>query len=351
MRFFEDMLSSSRGAGFIGTLMALVVLVGFGSLYLFVFDEGLQGGKKSIESLIKDQTQEIKNLEMTLVSQQKTLDSAKNRAAITQEFEKAERLTGLRIKRAGEIKVSLEEVNQAMVGIRNNWEKYKEQYRIAERKRAEGEAIGDLFTKSGKSYKNVVIRTVEPLRISFRHTDGNGTVLFADAPDALIDRFQMTKEAAAVVAKAENANAGLAEVEQSIAEIKQEIDYIVGQMKESEVSFEKKNTDVQAVQNRVISLQSKITQYQSQLAAEANKQGVRNTHKHETGIQEARQAIAREEAKAADLPRVIKEYQDTKQQREMQKRSWEERLRAAEQRRQKIILEMQNKKTTGGEQR
>jgi hypothetical protein len=33
---FTDLMSSSRGPGLIGTLMALLVLVGFGTLYLFV---------------------------------------------------------------------------------------------------------------------------------------------------------------------------------------------------------------------------------------------------------------------------------------------------------------------------
>jgi chromosome segregation ATPase len=348
MPFFEDMLSSSRGAGFIGTLLALVVLVGFGSLYMFVFDESLQGGKKSIETVIKEQTSEIKNLELSLVSHQKTLEKSAGRAGISKEFEQAQRLSGLRDKRVVEINKIRDEVNQAMVQIVKDWETYKEQYRIAERKRAEGESIGNILTKKGKSYKNVVIKVVEPVRISFRHSEGNSTVLFDDAPDFLIDRFQMTKEAAAVAVKAENANAGLADVERVITEIKQEIDYIEGQIKESDASYNMKASDKLSVESRITSLQSQINQYQSQIAAEANKSGLRNTNKYQAGIQQSREAIAREEAKAADFSRITQEYHEAKRRFETDKRSWQDRLRAEELRKQKIMQEMQNKKTPSG---
>lgn len=49
---FTDMMSSGRGAGVIGSIMAVVVLGGFVLLFVLVFDEGLQGGGETIESVI-----------------------------------------------------------------------------------------------------------------------------------------------------------------------------------------------------------------------------------------------------------------------------------------------------------
>ena len=67
MKFFEDIFSSSRGAGVIGALLALLVLVGFGTLFLFVFDKGMQGGDITIESVIRDQDSTITSLKNTTV--------------------------------------------------------------------------------------------------------------------------------------------------------------------------------------------------------------------------------------------------------------------------------------------
>jgi hypothetical protein len=43
---FSDLMQSGRGPGVIGMLLALVVLVGFGLLFMFAFDEGLPNKPK-----------------------------------------------------------------------------------------------------------------------------------------------------------------------------------------------------------------------------------------------------------------------------------------------------------------
>ena len=45
-------MSSARGPGVIGMIMALIVLLGFGVLFMFAFDEDLQGGGQTIEALV-----------------------------------------------------------------------------------------------------------------------------------------------------------------------------------------------------------------------------------------------------------------------------------------------------------
>lgn len=347
MPLFEDMLSSSRGAGFIGTLLALVVLVGFGSLYLLVFDQGLQGGAKSIETMIKEQVEEIKNQKITIAHQEKTLGDSKRRSNLADEFLKTQRLIELRKKRKEEIAISMDVLKQEMERERQEWETYKEQYRVAERKRAEGEEIGDLFTKAGKTYKKVVIKTVEPLRINFRHADGNSAVTYDEAPDALVDRFQMTKEAAKVASKAENANAGMADVERSIAETKQEIEYKQSLLRDSTAEFTSKETDKEAVQERVRNLQTQISQYQSQIAAEANKSGLRRSKQYEAKVQSLRVSIANEEAKAANFARVRQDFTEAKVKREGEIKVLKDNLRKWEAHQQKIIKEMDKNAASG----
>jgi hypothetical protein len=77
---FSDMMSSGRGPGVIGMLMALVVLVGFGVLFMFATDEGFQGGDQSIESIIKHQAGDIESLKGGIANGMKSLD-ARNRGS------------------------------------------------------------------------------------------------------------------------------------------------------------------------------------------------------------------------------------------------------------------------------
>src|SRR6218665_1742967 len=60
---FGDLLSSGRGPGVIGMFMAIIVLVGFGAISIFVFDAELQGEGVSIESVIRRQSEEIESMQ------------------------------------------------------------------------------------------------------------------------------------------------------------------------------------------------------------------------------------------------------------------------------------------------
>ena len=46
-------MSSGRGPGFIGLLLALLIVGGFGALYVLVFDSEMQGKGVTIESVIR----------------------------------------------------------------------------------------------------------------------------------------------------------------------------------------------------------------------------------------------------------------------------------------------------------
>ena len=84
---FTDMMSSHRGPGVIGMVMGLFVLLGFGVLFVFAFDEGSQGGDLSIESVVRYQAKEIDGYQANIVSGQQNLDQAP--ARITQARELA----------------------------------------------------------------------------------------------------------------------------------------------------------------------------------------------------------------------------------------------------------------------
>ena len=66
MAIFDDLLTSYRGAGVIGTLMGIFVLGGFILLSVFAFDPQYNGSMQSIDSVLSAQSREIASLEAQL---------------------------------------------------------------------------------------------------------------------------------------------------------------------------------------------------------------------------------------------------------------------------------------------
>ncbi len=343
MSFFEDMFSSSRGAGFMGTLLALVVLVGFGSLYMFVFDEGLQGGSKSIQTVIKEQDELLKSLQSRLEYSTQTLDQSATRTSVAEELTRTVRQMELRENHKTDLIASISTLKNAADDELEKWEEYKKQYRIAERKRAEKELIGNLTTKSGKKYQAAVIKKVEDARISFSHSDGNNTMLFDDIPDAMIDRFQMTKQAAEKSLGGERAGNDLADLDKAIYELKEEIAFQNNQIRESTQIYQSKQNDAAGVTSRIASYESEINSLQQRIAAQANKEGLKNTNQLRSQIESLQSKIANESAKRTNFSAIQTNYSDMKIKKETDIRAMETKIRELENRRLKMIQELKAK--------
>lgn len=183
-------------------LMALVVLIGFGVLFLFATDEGLQGGDQSIESVIKYQARDIEHLKGAIDNGQKSLDGAPARLKNAEESARLTRrnetLQTNILNLGNLIKGATEELSRG----NDAFEAYKDEYRAYVRGKAKGESIAILETQSGAVYKNVNIREVTPVGIQIRHDEGQKRIPFEELPQAMIERFQFDpKQKAAAVAK------------------------------------------------------------------------------------------------------------------------------------------------------
>jgi len=205
---FSDLLTSSRGPGVIGTLLALLVLVGFGTLYIFVFDEGLQGGQKTIESVIRDQAGDIENTKIQIENAKKRIEEAAVAKSKAREAdEQAARNAGL-VKQIGELTAAkaaaAEEVTQAHAA----WEQYKDQYRQSEWTSAVGEKMADIKTPSGQVFTNVEVKGVDHTGVRISHSAGSKTIAPEDLPPELFDRFQFDLAKKKAVEKERNEVAG-----------------------------------------------------------------------------------------------------------------------------------------------
>jgi chromosome segregation ATPase len=200
---FSDLLTSSRGPGVIGTLVALLVLVGFGTLYVFVFDEGLQGGQKTIESVIRDQAGDIDNIKIQIENAKKRIEEADIAKA------KAREANGLATRNAALVK-QIEELTAAKAAAAEEitkageaWEAYKDEYRKSEWASAVGDKMDDVKTPSGQVFTGVEVKGVDHTGVRISHSAGSKTIAPEDLPPDLYDRFQfdMAKKKAVEKAK------------------------------------------------------------------------------------------------------------------------------------------------------
>lgn len=202
---FSDLLTSSRGPGVIGTLLALLVLVGFGTLYVFVFDEGLQGGGKRIEAVIRDDALTIESHKRQIESLRKAIDEGNRLKEQALEIEQVKVRLESGAQAKAEKEAAKEEAVAANEAAESAWEEYKDAYRASEWAAAQGEELGDLRSLSGRMYKKVVIRKVEHTGIQITDETGPKSIDSEELPLELQDRFQFSLEKKAeVVTKRDN---------------------------------------------------------------------------------------------------------------------------------------------------
>ena len=187
---FSDLLTSSRGPGVIGTLLALLVLVGFGTLYLFVFDEGLQGGKQTIESVIRAQTGDIESTKIQIENAKKRLEEADVAKAKAREADAQATLNAALVKQIEELTASKEAAAAEIPKAEAAWEAYKDEYRKSEWASAIGEKMADIKTPSGQVFTDVEVKGVDHTGVRISHSAGSKTIAPEDLPPDLYDRLQ-----------------------------------------------------------------------------------------------------------------------------------------------------------------
>lgn len=187
---FSDMMSSGRGPGVIGMVMALVVLLGFGILFMFAFDEGFQGGEQSDEAVIIQQGKEIDSYKISMDKGQKSLDLAPERLNNAKELSRLGLENQTLQQNIAALTEKQKNTEAEIVAKKKDFEDYKDEYRAYVRGKAKGEEIGQLVTLTGAVYKNVAIREVTAIGIQIRHDEGQKRIPFEELPDEMKDYYQ-----------------------------------------------------------------------------------------------------------------------------------------------------------------
>lgn len=264
---FSDLMSSGRGPGVIGMLIALFVLIGFGTLFMFAFDEGTMGGDKSLVAMIRDADKEIITGKARIEDGGNTLATIpalrKTAADLLEAKAKKEFLTTRITQRVSEIK----EINTGIDSLEEEFADYKNQYRVFVRNNASGTKLEELKTFSGEVYTDVDIRKVTAVGIEIRHRDGHKRIGFEDLPEEMQDFYQFDKaqmlaevQREAVVRKQHNAAVALSD--QAVKE-----QTAMQKVRDREQASQKAMTLLAAKESRLAIIGQELQNLQSELSS------------------------------------------------------------------------------------
>lgn len=178
----------------IGLIMAVIVLGGFGLIYVFVFDAEMQGKGVTVESVIRNQTEEIDSYNHQIAMNKQVIEET---GAIEAKNAKIDALAKTNTEESltiEELKAKAVELRDGLVATTKDYNAYIGTYRNYVRTKAVGEKLPEIKLKSGQTYTSVEIREVSEIGIQIRHTDGQKRIAYEELSDDWQERFQYDPE-------------------------------------------------------------------------------------------------------------------------------------------------------------
>lgn len=297
-----DLLTSSKGPGVIGTLLALVVLIGFGSLMFLVSQES---SGTNVEFQIKEKQQNIITAENRITKWETEAAAYKENRKQKSELESLQRNLERRKTDVVGAAGRLEEAKGKLVQAKKNFEKYKEKYRIAERAKAAGETMTKLDTKDNKTYEQVKIIEVTAIGINIMHKAGNTRVAYQRLPDDMQDRFQFTKEGAQEIVKVEQAQV-------TYSEERAESYYKAVAIRDLRTKVSQHKEDISRMQNKINTLNGNIRSYQGIISSSDIR-----ANKYRSLYAQGRRGMTLDNAKKAERKATLYRTRSSKAQNEI----------------------------------
>lgn len=306
----DDMFSSTKGAGIIGMVLALIVFAAFIGLGVAVFDgrfNGDNGG--SIESKLSQQEAEIAALNGRAGQLEVDLETKRKNSTLRTEADVIkERLQRLDDTQA-EVEAELTEVKAKVESVQTGKNTYRQSYRDAVRAKAVGTVLGELKTADGRVYQSVKIKRVTALELSFMDETGPKGVPYKDLPPEMQDYYQFGEDEAATV-RSERGR-----IEKRVTERLKTVDT---QERDRKKDWEVRQASetIAKAKERIASLQSKIADAEDQIRREnrnadnARRQhdqarALGNTSAHLVKAKKAEEAAARWRTAIKEAQRLI----------------------------------------------
>lgn len=297
---FSEMMQTSRGPGVVGMFLALLVLCGFGVLFLMSVNEAPPGEKLTTQSVIAEQARELGELAAAIALKQRELAAIPKLQAAERKLKTAKLQLTETQERSDLTKQRMLNSQQQLAAKATALETYKDQYREAVRQGAKGEKIAQLKTRSGNTYENAVIDEVDPVGMKISHPGGMVRIPYDQLPAALQERFQFDATQKATTTAAEDT--ARKEHEKAVAEAlrkKQEKDEARQQDAQQRDLIDAKKA-IAIKTDRIAVLEREITSLRSELEREKQKK-FRNTPRITSQINEKQQLRDQLQAEVDDL--------------------------------------------------
>ncbi len=202
---FSSMMESGRGPGVIGMVLAIVVVAGFVLLYFFVFDEGVQGGGRTITSVIAQQEQDRSSLKQEIKMRGDSLDKVPTLQVAAKELGRIKQENQFREGKIVSLNQGVADANEAIAAKTREIENYKDEYRAFVRGKAKGQVIEHLETLKGVVYENVNVKEVTVIGVQIRHDGGFKRIPYEELPAAMQEYYQFDPKQRDAAVAAENA--------------------------------------------------------------------------------------------------------------------------------------------------
>jgi len=249
--------------------MALLVLVGFGVMFMFATEEG--AFNESIEAVIVRNTNEIGDCQARLAHAKVKMEEAPVRNSNLSELARLNRVATLTKEKIGSQQKGVVAKKSELSRKQEEFEGYKDEYRVFARAKAKGEKMESLTTLSGAVYKDVNIREVTAIGMQIRHEEGQKRIPFEDLPEVLKDRFQFDpKQKEKAIAK-ESVARNEHEAAVGVASVEEEKKLAAQRQVETETQKEKARLEIAQKQSRISSLEGDIENLNDAIQLEAKK--------------------------------------------------------------------------------
>lgn len=245
MKLFEDFLPSYKGAGVIGTCVAVFVLVSLIGLSFFALDPSVGWGESGAVVSARQQ-REIGRLRADLEEEEGRRIVYRDSLVLRDEVQANLARSKAAEARGAELATSIEDTQGQLELLRAEHEAYAAAYRDQLRTKAVGEKLPAFDLPGGRHIEDPEVRKIDPVGIELKHRDGRGRVAFKDLPVEIQKRFQYDS----------------AEAERFLAEEKEQAD-------QHQAQVERKLTDSKETgrKEQIQRLEGKITSLTNEVAA------------------------------------------------------------------------------------
>ncbi len=299
-----DLFSSSYGPGVVGTFMALIVLLGFGGLYMLVGDSYLQQGPP-IETVIAENEKDIAQLKKSIAASTDQLTRIDQIKKARFELQRLEVKTAELDQRIQGLISKKEQAASQVAAAERTFEQYREQYRESARLSLVDRVFEELRTGDGKVFQNAKVTSVDPVRMNFQHDDGIGKVNLGDLPADLKTYLQYSEDRAKEHLVAEHqTDAKLGDA----VKIAQQEDLVIKlerQAAEKRATLEKAKSSLNRAKRAVPAHERTIRAKRMEIADERGKRGVSRVPEMREQLRQMESDLRKVQRAVPDLSRQI----------------------------------------------